>query len=835
MFFLGTLFSFTVLFNPIVAHYHAPGDRCHTQSPSTAESKAMQSNITLFQRSNSLARSGSRTCVQCITIDTYFWVFQPDNTFNSEGETIYRVNDAKAREQFNVLVDRYRDTPFTFRLMGIQIITNNQYYASLDNSNQIGQQYRQGGWDTLNCYFGAADDGSYAFFPSLTSLESSSVSPEDGTFNDISTMPGVDPDESACCRLGLTLVHEVGHWLGLHHTFEQQTGFKDDGCNPNNPGDYVDDTPQQFTNTDFFCPSDNTNTCPNLPGNDPIHNYMDYSSDDCYTEFTRGQMDRMFAVWSLYRQRNEVCGTGSSKFDFEIRTDNSAFQTNWQLEATDGSFLINQANGGFEIEISDHSDSTLQHDICLTNGKEFRFTIFDTGNNGLNSGRGYTLRLNGVVIKEGQAFGSSEVTTFTTVEVAVPPTPNPTSGFVISTPPPVPTTALPTSSPVIVPVTVAIKFDAFAEETGVSITDSSGITLVNHIEGTFRDTEYAEQIYSETLNLQYGQSYTLTVTDSYGDGLQGDDSPAGYFAVYYGSSQDPVTLMTKEDNFSNERAVVVFTVIDPSASNPTPAPTAPTGFCFSGLTYVEMEDKRKKLMRDVRIGDKVLAANNKYERVYVFGHRDPKAEALFLQFSPSSLELTPDHMVFVDGYRDPVPASLVKVGDRFKDGQVVEKITHIMREGVYAPFTPSGMISVNGILSSTYVSLQQNSERLTLGRNGNIVTPFSHQWLDHTALGPQRLWCYWMGMEEEMNDAPKLFSNWVENPRAWASWFLSQNAVVMGLLMIPLVFSCVVSNVIESILLASRNHFVVGSLFIVLLGLYLRVRQKNAKTRATSL
>merc|ERR1712137_229680 len=110
----------------------------------------------------------------------------------------YVVNEAKAREQFDVLVQRYAQTPFTFRLLGLQIIQNDDAYRSFNSEDQIGRQYRQGGWDTLNCYFGAAGDGSFAYFPPITSLEDSAVSCIDGTWNDISTMPGVDPDLGAC-------------------------------------------------------------------------------------------------------------------------------------------------------------------------------------------------------------------------------------------------------------------------------------------------------------------------------------------------------------------------------------------------------------------------------------------------------------------------------------------------------------------------------------------------------------------------------------------------------------------------------------------------------------
>ncbi|TIC91055.1 Extracellular metalloprotease [Colletotrichum higginsianum] len=91
-------------------------------------------------------------------------------------------------------------------------------------------------------------------------------------------------------NLGKTLTHETGHWLGLYHTFRG-------GCD--GEGDLISDTPAQASPTRGCPPS--RDSCPHKPGLDPIHNYMDYSIDSCYREFTIGQRVRMHSFWRKYR------------------------------------------------------------------------------------------------------------------------------------------------------------------------------------------------------------------------------------------------------------------------------------------------------------------------------------------------------------------------------------------------------------------------------------------------------------------------------------------------------------------------------------------------------
>ncbi|KAL0946026.1 hypothetical protein HGRIS_012303 [Hohenbuehelia grisea] len=148
------------------------------------------------------------------------------------------------------------------------------------NEDSMKKQLRKGGPAELNIY--TLSVGSWATFPHDYAKKPSN----DGVIYSIDALPGGWRDGR---NLGHGLIHEVGHWAGLLHTFQG-------GCRV---GDQVDDTPPELYPSKTCVI--NRDTCPGDNVTDPIHNFMDYSWDNCTSEFTPGQMERMRGQMRTYR------------------------------------------------------------------------------------------------------------------------------------------------------------------------------------------------------------------------------------------------------------------------------------------------------------------------------------------------------------------------------------------------------------------------------------------------------------------------------------------------------------------------------------------------------
>jgi hypothetical protein len=198
------------------------------------------------------------------------------------------VPDAQLDQQIDVLNQAYSPHNISFTRLATDR-TDNATWSQMTMGSLAERQAKQTlGRDTdkqLNLYTARIGAGllGWATFPSDLAGD-----PDiDGVVILDTSLPG---GSSAPYDLGMTAVHEVGHWLGLFHTFEG-------GCQA--PGDEVDDTPSEASPN--FGPANPTrDTCPG-PGKDPTTNYMDYTDDAGMSELTVGQVVRIRQQVSIYR------------------------------------------------------------------------------------------------------------------------------------------------------------------------------------------------------------------------------------------------------------------------------------------------------------------------------------------------------------------------------------------------------------------------------------------------------------------------------------------------------------------------------------------------------
>lgn len=262
------------------AAFISSGNRCAAKEPDLAQRQAIDK---VLQKWQSQSRATSAVLKN---IPVAFHVIYSGTTGN--------ISDATIAAQIQVLNDAYASSGFSFSLSSVDRTNNSTWFAmtpgssaetNAKNALNITPQTK------LNFYSANPGQGllGWATFPwSLASAPT-----KDGVVVLYSSLPG---GNAVPYNEGDTGTHEVGHWLGLYHTF-QGSGIRQNGCTGS--GDFVSDTPAEKSPA-YGCPT-GRDTCPSIAGLDPITNFMDYVDDFCMFQFTGGQAARMSSSVATYR------------------------------------------------------------------------------------------------------------------------------------------------------------------------------------------------------------------------------------------------------------------------------------------------------------------------------------------------------------------------------------------------------------------------------------------------------------------------------------------------------------------------------------------------------
>ncbi|KAI0007338.1 Metalloprotease [Xylariaceae sp. FL0662B] len=283
--FFKPLAASALLGSSVAAHYILPSYNgnatrlCGTPEPTKEQIAASEAMLATERERRT---KGEFRTLRSFTVNTYFHVVASGESVDEGYLTQQMIDD-----QLDVMNNDYGPHGISFNLVDTDW-TINENWAADGNELQMKKALRQGSYSDLNLYFlGNLGGGllGYCYFPDSVS-DGSNAFYLDGCTILGASVPG---GSVAPFNEGGTAVHETGHWMNLYHTFQG-------GCSGS--GDSIDDTPAQAS-ASSGCP-EGRDSCP-AAGLDPIHNYMDYSDDACYEEFTSDQEERMYSAWSAYR------------------------------------------------------------------------------------------------------------------------------------------------------------------------------------------------------------------------------------------------------------------------------------------------------------------------------------------------------------------------------------------------------------------------------------------------------------------------------------------------------------------------------------------------------
>ncbi|KAK0378441.1 metalloprotease 1 [Colletotrichum limetticola] len=274
------LFSLLLSASLAQASLHSLTSFCGTPDPSDKQ-------IARSLAGRDVGSSGSSLPAANISVPVYLHSVAPNQTA--------LLSEATLEAQFQVLHDTFTKYGITMTLSGTSRTVNASWSTVTNPTDELAMKsaLRKGTYQSLNIYVQAIHPTlGRCFYPEADAFPGSETFILDGCQIDANTVPGADSPTGN--DRGYMAVHEVGHWFGLPHTFQG-------GCTGT---DYVDDTPAQATPS-WNC-TVGQDTCPGLPGVDPLYNFMNYQADNCWNEFTPGQVQRMHEQWATFRANSTV-------------------------------------------------------------------------------------------------------------------------------------------------------------------------------------------------------------------------------------------------------------------------------------------------------------------------------------------------------------------------------------------------------------------------------------------------------------------------------------------------------------------------------------------------
>ncbi|QPG98804.1 hypothetical protein C2857_000111 [Epichloe festucae Fl1] len=246
---------------------------CGTKEPPSELHKVVQSHERRLPR---------RQALDPLLVDVYFhFVYSQAKAFS----LLLR----HANRHLKFLNDNFKPGNIAFQQVEVDLTVDPNWARDNSTREEMFHLLRKGDYSSLNVFSvektDDVDDLGWATLPDLWAIHEGQV-----VYDGVFIRDTIAADGSYNRVVAKALVHEVGHWFGLLHTFSNS-------CS--GAGDLISDTPASL-HFSGYC-SETLDTCPDQPGLDPLHNHMSYSNSECRTEFTKGQYAAIAMYWPWLR------------------------------------------------------------------------------------------------------------------------------------------------------------------------------------------------------------------------------------------------------------------------------------------------------------------------------------------------------------------------------------------------------------------------------------------------------------------------------------------------------------------------------------------------------